>query len=116
MDWTVYKAVRAPFTQKVWDLTLEELVTCPRCSAGTWLIPFLAGGAPASALEGVPLRCLPPLDGAVFLCFQKECRTIYVVIFNAAREGEFDALIPYLREAGHRAVGEKKSGGVEEEA
>ncbi|MBI3948159.1 MAG: hypothetical protein HY321_19735 [Armatimonadetes bacterium] len=105
MDWVTFKAVRDPYTREAWRLTLEELAACPRCAAGTWLMPFPAGGAPVeSGPDGADPRSLPPLDGAVFVCFQPECQSLYVVVFNAGREAEFDALIPYLREAGRRAA------------
>lgn len=103
-EWVVFKAVRAPYSSQVWEMTLDELAKCPRCEAGTCFIPFPAGDTPASSLAGRDPRTLPPLDAAVFLCAQPDCRSLYLIIFNAERQAEFEALIPYLREAGRRAL------------
>ncbi|HOJ22892.1 MAG TPA: hypothetical protein PLY56_15295 [Armatimonadota bacterium] len=106
MEWTAFKAIRAPYSREVWELTLEELAACPLCSGTTFLIPFPAGGASAAGLEGASPHELPPLDAAIFLCFNEDCLSIYVIIFSEERREEFEALIPYLREAGRRALGD----------
>jgi hypothetical protein len=102
--WATFKAIRAPYSREVWELTLEELAACPRCSGRTYLLPFPAGGTSAAELEGVEPGALPALDAAVFFCFNEECLSIYVIIFSEERREEFEALIPYLREAGLRTV------------
>ncbi len=110
-DWVVFKAVRAPWSGEVWELTLAELARCPRCAHGTIFIPFPAGGVPASTLQGADPHAMPPLDAAVFLCFQPQCRSIYLILFSAERQSEFAALIPFLREAGRRALAQSGSAG-----
>lgn len=103
-QWRLYKAIRAPYSAEVWALTLEELADCPHCGGRTLLIPFPAPGVSCADLEALHPRDLPPLDAALFLCAQPECLTLYLIIFSAPRQDEFEAMIPYLLEAGRRAL------------
>lgn len=109
-SWSVYKAVRTPYSTTVWELTLQELTECPRCGARTVFIPFPAEGTSAAALEGRDPRDLPPLDAALFICGQPQCLSLYLILFNAERQEEFEALIPYLYEAGRRALDTQDEG------